>query len=473
MSMLFYTKSRYLCPCVDIDAEAQTKLPATLVHRSLHKLPDLYFCPKCHVLKCSHCCDATVVCKYCANCMTDYTESSGKTRCSKNCFECPECESPLSFSIQDDPKGKGTGKQFHFACGHCSYSYATKIVTKPAPLSTILKNEQASYFQELQVKYNLRNRLLRLKESGESKNGLKLTPGILSKMRQMAICPPSSEDLSEIENLNLKLNELKPVSVDIDADFVSKPPKNIPRGNHLSAKLAYSCKSCGTRLASPVPDARSMKYLEKELAMEIIPLVTAKICNDPNPDTSLSLGTDTSCVLNIVNPMLSSMNITVSTLENIPLGISGTNHSISISLPITSYTISPRKEKANVLDSIPSVYLTKSTQASRGELLTRTIRRESSRRDTDVDEPIIESGSNWVSLPFELSFLETDTQANTSEVQEDLSDNDSGSCKKAGDRPLPLRVPFYITVESKLPSQWTQRNKKGLKFGFWVLSDLS
>lgn len=504
--MLFYNTSQYICPCGDTFPSGAPSLPSSLAPRNLHQLADLYFCPKCHIPRCSNCCDSAVVAKYCANCMSDYTALPGMTRCTKNCFECPECTSPLTVSIHDDPRENNPGKQFRFTCNHCPYIYTTKTVAKPAPLSTILKHEQPSYFLALQEKHAVAHKLREFHESGTKMETPKLSRAMLAKMAQMGIDPieakaktsdqnsisalisaisKTSGGLGDEEKWELALQRFTPQPVDIDADFVAKPHAQIPLGNHLTAKVAYACNLCGTRVLTPTPDPRLMKYTEKELAPETIPLVTAKVSTPESGSDScrpsFALSSDTKCVLSVVNPTLAPLDITVSTLEQIPSQVSGTDYKVAVSLPVTSTTISARREKANVLDTIPTVFLTGATPTARGEALARTIRRESARRNADPHEPFVEHGHNWASMPFAVTVYETDDDEiagkSTDEILNSTPPPSPSPMSPANTHknapPVRPRIPFYITVDTRVPSTGGSRSSRALKYGFWVVCDVA
>lgn len=465
--------SRYLCLC-DQDADPQTKLPRHGGASNLHLPPDLYFCPRCHTLKCTHCCTVEVECKYCPSCMSDYSDSPGLTRCTKNCFQCPECRSPLDIDIQNLEVDHCKGKKFSFSCVHCNYRYHTRFISKPASLTTILKQERPLYFAQLHAKYSIRHRLHagltdpksapgQGSDSAHSRASLPMTPEVLSKMQQLNVNPEHIMD--ERDSLIYRMAQIETHPVDIDRDFRPPSEPKLPLGNHLYAKNSRACNICATKLCVPIADPRLMKYLTKEVAPDIVPAVTVKrrkdktggskigpdsglVSADPHdPELAAEEPNSVSCILSVVNPLLDSMNVTVSTLGQdspnsaalVPL-----QTSTSCSLPVTSFTIGPRQEKAKVLDAVPSVYLTDATPQSRAEKLTRTIRNE-------LKSGSLEKGFNWVSVP--LNVL---------------------ACRAPSEVLMPLTVCVYVTVETRAPSAWVAsgKSKKSLKYGFWAVCEV-
>lgn len=437
---MYYEKSRYVCLCGDTSTDAITKLPTLLSPSNMHHLGDLYFCPSCQGVKCIHCCHVAVECKYCVNCMTDFSDQKGVVRCSKNCFECPQCKSPLPVSVEDAVADGAKGKCFTFACVVCDYTYKTLVITKPAALKTIIKNENPIPFTNFFERFSLLHKLAVLEEKSQVPR--KLNPTVLARMKAMDIQQPTG-DQDEASNITQKLSEKKPLQINADDDFNSRPPKLLPLGRHLTAKRSYLCDSCRTMLSMPVGDHRLMKIVTKEFASDIVPTVTAKV--DHASVLNFTPGSDTQCSLNIVNVTDLSISVTVSILSQLPKQFMNNNATISISFPFTHFSVQGRREKLAIIDSIPSPYLTSNTKTARAEQLMRASRREAQRRKTEGDE-FKEVGANWVSVPFSVAVT-----SNT-----------------------PLlsypKIPFYITIESKLPDTWKPHaNRRGLKYGFWVV----
>lgn len=417
--MLLYNSS-YLCSCGN---DLESHLPKSLATVNL-KLPDLYFCPKCHILKCNDCSQVEVISKYCCSCMTDYTSVAGSTRCLKNCFECPNCNSPIAVTASDVTSGKIPGKQFLFECAFCEYTYQTLVITKPAPLSKILRANADPRFSKLCEKYTA------IRELRNAPPKPFISRLMEAKLDQMKL-PNLAPDLASKENFHLNRFKTQEETTKIVL---------LPLGKHLSAKRSYLCRTCGTYLLTPVIDPRLMKYLEKEFALDVVPVILAKrVLNLASSGPEL----DVDCVLSVINPLSSSINVNIATVETIPTPISKLDSEISVSLPITSFTVSARREKVGILETIPTQFLTDMTAASRAEKLTRSIQSGGGLKLDIVEGTQIEKGTNWASVGFTYSVSKTDSEN------------------------LP-RIPFYVTVETKMPAKWNSQ-KKGLHFGFWVL----
>lgn len=428
--MLFFHTSRYLCACGDTATDPQTKLPTAMTAPNLHPLPDLYFCPKCHHMQCNSCSIVSVEAKYCPNCMTDYTENAGTTRCTKNCFECPKCTSPLSVSAKDETLHGIPGKVFSFACVFCAYTYSTCVVTRPAALASIVRAEGPRQFQKLSEKLTQKFKVEQLKGKSQPSK-IPLTPGVLSRMRAMNVKEPSSTSFSDIDMLTHKISSSAPIDIDVEGDFEETPTMELPLSKHLVAKHKYACSACHTGLVVPVADAKLMKILQKQFAVDVVPTMTAKMCED------FVVGGDTSCVLNVINPLASSINVTVSIVATVPAHFA--HVTTTVSFPTTHFSVQGRREKGSMVESVPTSYLTSATKQARAEQLIRAGRRE--RRDTEE----IEVGPNWVAVPFSVSVEQ---------------------------RPETVQIPFYVTVESRMPESWKGSGKRGLRYGFWVVCDL-
>lgn len=430
--------SWYFCLCGNTSTDRKSKLPSTLGPSNIHSLGDLYFCPTCQNIKCIHCCLASIECKYCVNCMTDYSDSLGVVRCTKNCFECPCCGCPLNVSVEDAVTDTSKGKRFTFKCVSCTYIYKTQVINKPAALSTIVKNENPTIFTKLHERYTLLQKLQTL----EDKSALpqKVPQNIISRMKAMDIRQPESY-FDEIDRLSEKMAQPPVVEIIAGNDKSRNESPLIPLGKQLVAKRKYSCEACRTPLVVPVADHRLMKILIKQFASDIVPRISAKAAQ--KDVRNFTPGSDTACTLNIVNAMSSSVNVTVSILSQLPPQFMGNNAELAVSFPFTHFSVQGRRDKLSMIDSVPSPYLTNNTKTSRAEQLTRASRREAQKRESP--EGFIEVGANWVSVPFSVS--------NTSE---------------ASLRADPT-IPFYITIESKLPDAWKpQSGRRGLKYGFWV-----
>lgn len=353
--MYFYCASEYLCLCGDTSRDPSTKLPVNTAS-SKWRLPDLYFCPTCLTLKCPSCCVVTVECKYCASCMSDYTESRGVTRCQKSCHQCPECTAPLSVSVEDCVEPV-RGKRFLFQCGGCSYTYQTRVVAKPAPLATIVRTEEESEFARLAAFWGSKRR-------GEAG----LDKAVEARMRQMGIKPGA---------------RIHPTAARAQNDTAPR----LPVGAHLASKRAYACDTCRAPLALPSRDPHLMKLAHKQFAVDTVPTVAA--CT--RDGASIRPHTEIACVLSVLNPLSSSITMTASTvLPN--------SYGMTVALPVTSFSV--QGHRAALPQSVPTPFLTGATSRARAEQLERAVRRGSG--------ATLEVGPNWTAVPFTVT---TDARA--------------------------------------------------------------
>lgn len=428
--------SWYICLCGSTSIDVKLKLPSTLGPSNFQRLGDLYFCPTCQVIKCIHCCRSKIECKYCVNCMSDYTDNLGMVRCLKNCFECPQCFSPLNVSVEDATIDTAKGKRFTFKCGFCDYKYHTQVVTKPAALSAIVKGESDPRFAQLHERYTL---LQKLQQVEEKQAVPKVSEVALRRMKAMDIKHP--KNLVEIDKLTEKLA----TSLTEELKDMERNDIKLPLGKQLVAKISHACNICKAPLMVPVADHRLMKILSKEYASDIVPRISAKVSQ--KDVRNFSAHSDTQCVLSLVNVTGSSVNVTVSVVSQLPTKHMSNNAEIAVSLPTTHFSIQGRREKQSAVDSVPTPYLTSNTKMARAEQLTRAARREAQKRDNT--ENTMEIGPNWVSVPFTVT-------------------NNSENALAAS-----ASVPFYITVELKLPDTWKpQKGRRGLKYGIWVVCQI-
>lgn len=400
----------YYCPCGT--GGSDDRLPKLSPH-TLHELPDLYLCPQCHVIRCKFCTSVTVEAKYCAGCMTNFSDKDGLVRCAKNCFECPMCTSPVVVTANDRKRGNSdqmdsksllippkNGKQFSFRCVTCDFTYHTQVVTKPAPLSSILKNEVlaefrtlTSHFSELNTFHNLRT-------------------------QRPVLTPENAELMRSLSDQKSGAN--------LASHVVTSEQRLVPLGKQLSAKKKFSCADCNAELLVPVPEPRTLKILRSNYAVDHVPTI-----NISTRGRKLIPGAETSCWLCVLNPGARSINVNLAIVAENPHA--GTGVDVSMFLSESSFSVQARRGRADGLESVPTVLLTNSTRAARAEGLKRAL----------VSEKM-EVGANWVSVPLTVSLLEHSAV------------------------PERLKVPIYCLVESLMPEGWAS-DRRGLRYGFWVL----
>ncbi|RFU31793.1 hypothetical protein B7463_g4556, partial [Scytalidium lignicola] len=148
--MASFTPYTYIqCPCSDIQTQARTidsePVPeieedeeertfdpkAPRANYTLYPLEHLLYCEDCHQIRCPRCYLEEILTWYCPNCLFEVPSSTVKsegTRCTRNCFNCPICTSPLAVtSLETPPTGLGAehaqlNGPYVLSCGHCTWS---------------------------------------------------------------------------------------------------------------------------------------------------------------------------------------------------------------------------------------------------------------------------------------------------------------------------------------------------------------
>lgn len=376
----------------------------------------LYFCPQCQALRCEECSDVRVKSKYCIRCMTDFSENLGQTRCLKNCFECPSCFSPVDVTSSDAVNEHGRGKQFLLKCVYCPFEYKTKVITRPAALQLILKRELPDHHEKVVAKYIA---MYEVNNHADKKRTKQANIQRLEAMKIRQVDPENSFEKTIAENGPLDIMEPTPLYT----------PQ--PKGCKLAYKHEVRCHSCHHELMMPVPEIKLIKILAKNYASDILPTLTATFNNDRADEEE-----DISCSLSIVNNLSSSINVVISIYGTIPASLS--LDPIGISLPVSTLSIQGKRDKLDVIDTIPTVLLGTKTKAAQAQQVIRG-------RLADT----VEQGTNWATIPFVLSPGE--------------------------DAVLPekLRVPFHVEVETRLPDSWKLfSSKRGLRFSYWAITEI-
>ncbi|KAF1816111.1 dynactin p62 [Eremomyces bilateralis CBS 781.70] len=110
---------------------------------SLYPIEHLLYCTECHEMRCPRCVTEEVICWYCPNCLFEAPSSTIKQeghRCSRNCFNCPICTSPLSVNSleqpdppPDDKPANKFGGPYILHCPYCAWSTLDIGITFPRP----------------------------------------------------------------------------------------------------------------------------------------------------------------------------------------------------------------------------------------------------------------------------------------------------------------------------------------------------
>ncbi|EAS32729.3 dynactin Arp1 p62 subunit RO2 [Coccidioides immitis RS] len=94
---------------------------------SLYPPEHLLYCEDCHQIKCPRCITEEIVCWYCPNCLFETPSSMVKSegnRCTRNCFNCPICTSPLAVSTVGNGDGNGSSQNgpWILTCSYCMWT---------------------------------------------------------------------------------------------------------------------------------------------------------------------------------------------------------------------------------------------------------------------------------------------------------------------------------------------------------------
>jgi dynactin-4 len=93
---------------------------------ALYPLEHLLYCDDCHDIRCSRCVSEETLNWYCPSCLFEVPSSVVKSdgnRCTRNCFNCPVCVSPMTVnSIENPDAPSATGGPYILACPYCHWS---------------------------------------------------------------------------------------------------------------------------------------------------------------------------------------------------------------------------------------------------------------------------------------------------------------------------------------------------------------
>ncbi|KAF2834711.1 hypothetical protein M501DRAFT_943640 [Patellaria atrata CBS 101060] len=164
-----FTRARFSANEND-DEEDQTFDPRSpRANYSLFPLENLLYCAECQTVRCSRCVTEEIACWFCPSCLFEVPSSmvrSEGNRCTRNCYNCPICTSPMTVNPLDTqdrlvvPDAASVpGGPFYLSCPYCAWS----------SLDIGIKFERAS---------NITGQLARIK------NGGKVVPTLKERERE-------------------------------------------------------------------------------------------------------------------------------------------------------------------------------------------------------------------------------------------------------------------------------------------------
>jgi dynactin-4 len=93
---------------------------------ALYPLEHLLYCEDCQQIRCPRCVIEETLNWYCPSCLFEVPSSVVKSdgnRCTRNCFNCPVCVSPLTINSLESPDApSATGGPYILACPYCHWS---------------------------------------------------------------------------------------------------------------------------------------------------------------------------------------------------------------------------------------------------------------------------------------------------------------------------------------------------------------
>ncbi|PVI04036.1 hypothetical protein DM02DRAFT_640250 [Periconia macrospinosa] len=127
----------YACDCFDSNTPLASKRASQLLEEderdldphnprsnyALYPLEQLLYCEDCQQIRCPRCVAEETINWYCPSCLFEVPSSVVKSdgnRCTRNCFNCPVCTSPMTTNSLDTSGENGA--PFILACPYCKWS---------------------------------------------------------------------------------------------------------------------------------------------------------------------------------------------------------------------------------------------------------------------------------------------------------------------------------------------------------------
>ena len=133
----------YACDCYDSNTSTTAKRASQLLadaddedvtfdprsrrsNYALYPLEHLLYCEDCQQIRCPRCVIEETLNWYCPSCLFEVPSSVVKSdgnRCTRNCFNCPVCISPMTVNVLEQPgDAPATGDRHILACPYCHWS---------------------------------------------------------------------------------------------------------------------------------------------------------------------------------------------------------------------------------------------------------------------------------------------------------------------------------------------------------------
>ncbi|EGW33715.1 uncharacterized protein SPAPADRAFT_70001 [Spathaspora passalidarum NRRL Y-27907] len=414
---LIYNDSRIYCSDTPFDPNnINTNLTFPLSH--------LFFCPICQEPRATHQTSYDIESKFCANCLTDYSNNKNLTHCIKNCFECPDCHANLSITMTDHDN---KGKSFNFNCVYCEYSYVTSVIYKPKSLHAIVDDEKRANPDSFHQ---------------------------LCDAIRKGVLGPEEEKSPVSKNIELMLQQTRrqeqtptpPTELDLTI-------KSYPQARKLTTKTSHRCCKCHNLVLAYANDKTQPtinKFAVKFSAVDYLPTISISNLFNGEKFSSQVLkkwnGT-TILMIHLINPMSvkCTVNISIPSSYNVAPEVN-----CKITIPLNQVTLGPTS--TNLIKTIPSCFLTSNTPTGKRELILRKgdVMHKPPASFEEVEENLnnfVERGINWYSIPVIINL--------------------------DGSNTFNFRLPVYITLKSELPDVLKKiPGHDALSVGYWNVIDL-
>lgn len=452
------------CPCENSDIQLNDR-------NQLFSLADVYFCDTCRLVKCYNCVQHQIVMTYCPGCLSFFNNEH--KYCTRNCFECPECNSNLIISAVAD-SGQ---RNFKFKCSSCHYKYSTGPILKAKSLTSFMvsKLQDTQYYRQFVA---LKNSYLQHNPQNEKRNIFKRFP-VVHEDHTIAF-----DELIQEPESTLPYAQYLKSQLQYDKSSL-KLPLLLPTPKRLRAKKRVKCK-CGNILCEP-SSLENFKFNKSLDAIKFLPKIAAT--EYPNHRNSFTSGSQLKFLLTLTNPYKDrSVTVVISTFDE-----TSSMHQSKVTLPCNRFELGYVSHEHDFLATIPTVLLTKNTKASKLELLKRVSKSAFWSKIHDTNLPgshlgisyspankklydSIPSGSHVITAPYIAASNISRNSLNSSQenLHEDLKlsiidddtplDEGTNWCTiplnvtLSEDANYQLKIPLFLTVESEEYS-----------FGFWAV----
>ncbi|KAK3726019.1 hypothetical protein LTR37_000167 [Vermiconidia calcicola] len=367
-----FPSTHYACPCSDLTSAPtppsskrasiqQTSLQlneeqafnphSPRANYTLYPIDHLLFCDECDEIRCPRCWTEEILYWYCPHCLFEVPSSAVKgdgNRCSRSCYDCPSCTSPLAVtqvSQRDEAllrpsDATGGDETYVLQCHYCDWSTLEIKVqfNKPTKITEQLVKQRKSRTSASKEKESSAKAAIshddafanlttfykdQLNETGEpqnaypgspysspanlarimniygglSHNALKKTRDKPQPMREAKGHAEGQTSFSGIDSDTGVIQRLQSSGWDATTTSeqrLSAPVNNEarftddlwPSATRLRTRRAKRCKSCRHIIARQEPKVGSMRYKIRLLAMNYIPRLSIRPLNPTVPITN-------------------------------------------------------------------------------------------------------------------------------------------------------------------------------------------